>query len=983
MVNSADDRVMKLPTTITQRHFAAGRMKTNEDAAKSTLRGRPKNKDIPWRENFKSSEEGSSSTSEVSLPSLATRNRITGPKLISERTLKNFVAEQRRVREALASRDISIAASNLTEPIGLLSRSESNGIEPIKTTNAADKSLKSTNASHRVTGELSVDSRLLSQTSQISNSSHQKSRTIGVSPLAPRPACRRFQGGSDHEYQILSSKPPHVTGIRRSSYQCSGEITKRSSIGPPTVDTSRINLEILRDPRNHARTPDSEGPTDDQRAQLSEKSAPVESNVHRKSIAINHRVSRGMSNLISNKILNRQSQATNYYKLGDEESQSAYYQPQTAYYQPQTTFSQGPAPDGEDIAAKVQNESASRTATRITFGPVNEEFIASINRNYSTKSEISPDLDVEAFAPPLAVDANQDLSEEFISEIRSLNIKNGRNSAIVPLDFKISDFKISDPMASVNYFNRLRLSASENRQEGFFLHERSRANPKCVPIDALVCSDSETKSFRETSSRSNFQHKEVGRSEDTGEIDNILVGGFNEGLLSPSGYQMANPRPRPSANMLQQSSDKQNASPERRRHMTQELYGSPATVLQRQRTSTSQYRESQICDGVQKLINLTHQSRIGAVTPSKEIHTRGTTSSDGLSIPHHVLSNDGSVFRQGRVSNNKPEALASGSSKKISKPTDTTTEKYKPRRLPEEIPVLNMVVPRTDVRIYPTTRNLTSPASRNESPREQERRKRMLSLGREALPVLKRMAERHSKIFPSADLSETSHKQAESSGSSVLEIHDIVTRAYKNGPNPGHSQVRNPIRQPGQIYHNFQQHSVSHLMPMGQYKLQEYVCAVGEESVTNHVVIQKRRLSLRTESLLAEQEICSSTLLEQGELEFAIRNKNMTYLRMPGESPAQLQRRGFSLTRINSGTFCSVFRGRYRGIEVAIKCPDEIMLKTDSQMMRYRAFQEWRILSHTNHPRILKLYGGILFCDQIWLVTEFVGGGDLYTVRFL
>lgn len=91
-----------------------------------------------------------------------------------------------------------------------------------------------------------------------------------------------------------------------------------------------------------------------------------------------------------------------------------------------------------------------------------------------------------------------------------------------------------------------------------------------------------------------------------------------------------------------------------------------------------------------------------------------------------------------------------------------------------------------------------------------------------------------------------------------------------------------------------------------------------------------------------------------------------------------------NLDTINSGTFCKVYRARYGGDVVAVKCPDVDYLASDPLMAQYRAIQEWRILCRAKHKNVLRFVGGVDGGPQgVWLVTEYVSGGDLYALLHL
>eukprot|EP01053_Blabericola_migrator_P012540 Blabericola_migrator_1__12539@NODE_796_length_6480_cov_171_808046_g564_i0_p1_GENE_NODE_796_length_6480_cov_171_808046_g564_i0NODE_796_length_6480_cov_171_808046_g564_i0_p1_ORF_typecomplete_len1104_score124_50Pkinase/PF00069_25/9_7e50Pkinase_Tyr/PF07714_17/3_3e46Kinaselike/PF14531_6/6_2e16Kdo/PF06293_14/4_3e09APH/PF01636_23/0_022UbiD/PF01977_16/0_081NUP50/PF08911_11/0_5_NODE_796_length_6480_cov_171_808046_g564_i030176328 len=141
---------------------------------------------------------------------------------------------------------------------------------------------------------------------------------------------------------------------------------------------------------------------------------------------------------------------------------------------------------------------------------------------------------------------------------------------------------------------------------------------------------------------------------------------------------------------------------------------------------------------------------------------------------------------------------------------------------------------------------------------------------------------------------------------------------------------------------------------------------------------------------LCLRNIPLTTILPHNEIEFILlpssndkgASHHLKRISLPGASPSDLQRKGYHLHRINSGTFSSVYKAIWRGIEVAVKCPDENLLKSDGTMMRYRALQEWRILSRMSHPCVLHFHGGVILRDQLWLVTDYIKGGDLYSLLY-
>jgi serine/threonine protein kinase len=67
---------------------------------------------------------------------------------------------------------------------------------------------------------------------------------------------------------------------------------------------------------------------------------------------------------------------------------------------------------------------------------------------------------------------------------------------------------------------------------------------------------------------------------------------------------------------------------------------------------------------------------------------------------------------------------------------------------------------------------------------------------------------------------------------------------------------------------------------------------------------------------------------------------------------------------------------------VAVKCPQKNKTLGDATMMRLRSIKEWRILGKLyGHPNVVKLIGGVVMApSEIWIITEYIEGGDLYSV---
>ncbi|SCQ16248.1 protein kinase, putative [Plasmodium ovale] len=91
---------------------------------------------------------------------------------------------------------------------------------------------------------------------------------------------------------------------------------------------------------------------------------------------------------------------------------------------------------------------------------------------------------------------------------------------------------------------------------------------------------------------------------------------------------------------------------------------------------------------------------------------------------------------------------------------------------------------------------------------------------------------------------------------------------------------------------------------------------------------------------------------------------------------------GMKYRVIEEGSFGVVYKGWYRGMQVAVKIPVEKMAKQDPYGLTKRSINEWKILAKCDHPNIIKFCGGIInsYFD-IWLVTKLVNGSDLHTIK--
>jgi len=77
--------------------------------------------------------------------------------------------------------------------------------------------------------------------------------------------------------------------------------------------------------------------------------------------------------------------------------------------------------------------------------------------------------------------------------------------------------------------------------------------------------------------------------------------------------------------------------------------------------------------------------------------------------------------------------------------------------------------------------------------------------------------------------------------------------------------------------------------------------------------------------------------------------------------------------RIGKGNFGEVWKGKYLGLEVAVK---KLFFVDDSFMQKYIE-REMDTLRGLNHPNIVQLMGLCNETGDIYIVTEYVGGGNL------
>ncbi|KAK9867625.1 hypothetical protein WJX84_001877 [Apatococcus fuscideae] len=80
--------------------------------------------------------------------------------------------------------------------------------------------------------------------------------------------------------------------------------------------------------------------------------------------------------------------------------------------------------------------------------------------------------------------------------------------------------------------------------------------------------------------------------------------------------------------------------------------------------------------------------------------------------------------------------------------------------------------------------------------------------------------------------------------------------------------------------------------------------------------------------------------------------------------------------RLGSGAFGTVFKGRWKGGEVAVKIMQSAGLGEEAQLDAFR--REVQVLSALRHPHIVRLLGACLVLPHLCIVEELAMGGSLY-----
>eukprot|EP01089_Gocevia_fonbrunei_P022101 TRINITY_DN879_c0_g1_i1.p1 TRINITY_DN879_c0_g1~~TRINITY_DN879_c0_g1_i1.p1 ORF type:complete len:401 (-),score=122.39 TRINITY_DN879_c0_g1_i1:94-1296(-) len=78
--------------------------------------------------------------------------------------------------------------------------------------------------------------------------------------------------------------------------------------------------------------------------------------------------------------------------------------------------------------------------------------------------------------------------------------------------------------------------------------------------------------------------------------------------------------------------------------------------------------------------------------------------------------------------------------------------------------------------------------------------------------------------------------------------------------------------------------------------------------------------------------------------------------------------------KLGEGNFGAVFKGEYMGTKVAIKK----LFFVDDQFMQKYIEREMDTLTAIHHPNIVQLLGICMEQEDVYLITEFVNGGDLH-----
>jgi len=79
--------------------------------------------------------------------------------------------------------------------------------------------------------------------------------------------------------------------------------------------------------------------------------------------------------------------------------------------------------------------------------------------------------------------------------------------------------------------------------------------------------------------------------------------------------------------------------------------------------------------------------------------------------------------------------------------------------------------------------------------------------------------------------------------------------------------------------------------------------------------------------------------------------------------------------RIGKGNFGEVYKGTYLGTDVAIK---RLFFVDDDFMQKYIE-REMDTLTQLNHPNIVQLMGLCIGMDDLYIITEYVKGGNLHS----
>ncbi|KAF7457941.1 putative protein kinase [Cryptosporidium felis] len=86
---------------------------------------------------------------------------------------------------------------------------------------------------------------------------------------------------------------------------------------------------------------------------------------------------------------------------------------------------------------------------------------------------------------------------------------------------------------------------------------------------------------------------------------------------------------------------------------------------------------------------------------------------------------------------------------------------------------------------------------------------------------------------------------------------------------------------------------------------------------------------------------------------------------------------------IEEGSFGKVLKGRYCNSDVAVKIPNLSTMEIDPLGVTDRILREWKLLAKINHPNVIGFKGGIILPNKhVWLITDYIDGCDLHSLKY-